>query len=328
MTCALILLFLAPADPIDTPQAAVERFVAAIRKADLVGASEQLGENGRKMLDERLSRSTRAVGLDPATATPREIVAEFQKRFATEQAKQMLSACAAKVQSVQENGDKATAKVQAVFAGKQDTVTVVFTRIRGRWHLDGIDASKARSGSNETAAIATLRNITSAQAQFQACAKADANQNGTGEYGMFGELSGGVEVRGGNKLNPPVLSGAFRKVEKGVVTRSGYHYRIYLCDAKGGAIGEETGTKGVDAAKAETTWCAYAWPVEYGKTGKRSFFVNQFGDILALDHKGFSGKTGPTADAAFKMDAVKGRIIGTTAIGAVGNDGRQWKRVG
>ncbi len=60
----------------------------------------------------------------------------------------------------------------------------------------------ARLNSNETAAIATLRNIISAQAQFQSTARADVNNNGVGEYGSFGELSGSVGVRGGAVLNP------------------------------------------------------------------------------------------------------------------------------
>src|SRR5512134_1609765 len=36
---------------------------------------------------------------------------------------------------------------------------------------------KARRSSHEIAAIATLRNVISAQAQFQACARAEENQN-------------------------------------------------------------------------------------------------------------------------------------------------------
>ena len=55
----------------------------------------------------------------------------------------------------------------------------------------------ARLNSNETAAIATLRNIISAQSQFQTTARADENNNGVGEYGFFGELSGADNVRGG-----------------------------------------------------------------------------------------------------------------------------------
>ena len=48
----------------------------------------------------------------------------------------------------------------------------------------------ARLSANETAAIATLRNIISAQAQFQQSGKADTDNDGTGEYGGFVELSG------------------------------------------------------------------------------------------------------------------------------------------
>src|SRR5688500_16015094 len=68
----------------------------------------------------------------------------------------------------------------------------------------------ARLSANETAAIATLRNIVSAQAQFQQSAKADVDQDGTGEYGGFVELSGAAQGRMAAILVPPVLSGSFR----------------------------------------------------------------------------------------------------------------------
>ena len=91
----------------------------------------------------------------------------------------------------------------------------------------------ARLNANETAAIATLRNISSAQAQFQATSKADTDKDGTGEFGSFVELSGASEVRGSatvGKLNPPVLSGAFRTPDTttGFVSRSGFYFKICL----------------------------------------------------------------------------------------------------
>ena len=88
----------------------------------------------------------------------------------------------------------------------------------------------ARLNSNESAAIATLRNIISAQSQFQTTARADGNNNGTGEFGFFGEMSGLDNVRGGaGVLTPPVLSTAFRSVNgSGEVGRSGYLFKIYL----------------------------------------------------------------------------------------------------
>src|SRR5437667_11109836 len=70
----------------------------------------------------------------------------------------------------------------------------------------------ARLSANETAAIATLRNIISAQAQFQQGAKADTDSDGTGEYGGFYEMSGAGLGRMSKALTPPVMSGAFRVI--------------------------------------------------------------------------------------------------------------------
>ena len=98
----------------------------------------------------------------------------------------------------------------------------------------------ARLNANETAAISTLRNISSSQAQFQASSKADADSDGAGEFGMFRELSGGVGVRtdstgtAGSTLNPPVLSGAFRTLNANAeVSRSGYLYKMFLPNSAG-----------------------------------------------------------------------------------------------
>ncbi|MBN2492267.1 MAG: prepilin-type N-terminal cleavage/methylation domain-containing protein, partial [Planctomycetes bacterium] len=99
----------------------------------------------------------------------------------------------------------------------------------------------ARLNANETAAIATLRNLSSAQAQLQAGSKIDVDQDGSGEFGYFAELAGGIEIRGPGgatlaAINPPVLSAAFRTVNSGVVTRSGYVFRLFLPDADGVGI--------------------------------------------------------------------------------------------
>src|SRR5687768_18471453 len=67
----------------------------------------------------------------------------------------------------------------------------------------------ARLSANEPAAVATLRNIISAQAQFQQAAKADEDNDGTGEYGGFVEVSGVAAARMAAILVPPVLSGSF-----------------------------------------------------------------------------------------------------------------------
>jgi prepilin-type N-terminal cleavage/methylation domain-containing protein len=189
----------------------------------------------------------------------------------------------------------------------------------------------ARLNSNETAAIATLRNIISAESQFQTTARADENNNGVGEYGTFGEMSGSIGVRGNAILNPPVLSTAFRTVNaNGEVSRSGYLFAMYLPDAAGDGLAEVAGggaDAAVDADLAETTWCCYAWPANFGNTGNRSFFVNQGGDIVAAEFNGYSGSgNGPQANSAFA--GAGSSITGPVATGMTGRDGSFWRQTG
>jgi prepilin-type N-terminal cleavage/methylation domain-containing protein len=190
----------------------------------------------------------------------------------------------------------------------------------------------ARLNSNETAAIATLRNIISAQSQFQTTSRADDNNNGVGEYGTFGEMSGSIGVRGNAVLNPPVLSTAFRTVNgNGEVSRSGYLFAMYLPDATGDGLPEVAGG-GADAAVdpdlAETTWCAYAWPANFGNTGNRTFFVNQGGDIVAAEDQAYSGPgAGPASNSAFAPGAGT-TITGNVATGMTGRDGNFWRQTG
>ena len=190
----------------------------------------------------------------------------------------------------------------------------------------------ARLSSNETAAIATVRNVISAQAQFQQSAKADTDADGTGEYGGFVELSGGGAGRMAAVLTPPVLSGAFRVLNaNGQVSRSGYFFHIFLPGAAGVAVGEPqagfTSSAGLNADLCETTWCVYAWPVNYSQSGNRTFFTNQQGDLTTTESAAYTSTTGPGADAAFGAAATAGTITGPVAIGTVGKDGNTWKQV-
>ncbi len=187
---------------------------------------------------------------------------------------------------------------------------------------------KVRAASQEIQAIATLRNVISAQAQFQAVARADENRNGVGEYGSFAELSGAAGVRDGKPLNPPVLASAFRLVSKGRAERNGYRYRIYLPGALGLPVTERDkggiGAGEVSAELAETNWCVYAWPVE-GQG--RTFFTNQAGDVLATSEGGYVGDREPQPYAAFR-DA--SGLLAPTAVATegdrhVGADRCEWK---
>jgi prepilin-type N-terminal cleavage/methylation domain-containing protein len=189
----------------------------------------------------------------------------------------------------------------------------------------------ARLNANESAAIATLKNISSAQSQVQASGAIDVNNNGAGEYGFFAELSGAVTVRGGTQaINPPVLSNAFGNVANRQVVRSGYIFQMYLPDAN--AVGEPEDPTGgytagnVDSAKAEVLWCCYAWPSAYGNSGKRTFFINQGGDVLSSKNltTQYNGTTVmPAFDAAF-VSGGSSRMDARVAANTTAIDGEIW----
>jgi prepilin-type N-terminal cleavage/methylation domain-containing protein len=200
----------------------------------------------------------------------------------------------------------------------------------------------ARLSANETSAIATLRAVSSAQAQFQASAKCDVDLNGTGEFGMFREMSGASGVRltsladaVGTAMNPPVLSGSFRSLNAlGEVTRSGYRFHLALPGWAGNGVAEtDTGplSATLDATLCESSWCCYAWPSAYSKTGNRTFFINQGGDIVAADSASYTGtgKFLTSQGAAFSKSSGSSvtSMTGQVAVGTMGRDGNRWKPI-
>lgn len=199
----------------------------------------------------------------------------------------------------------------------------------------------ARLNANESAAVATLKNISSAQAQCQASGVIDANNNGAGEYGFFAELSGALGVRndeaggvGTERIAPPVLSGAFGNVDaNGRVVRSGYVFQMYLPGPSAAAVIEAAngGSNGqsIDAANAETLWMCHAWPSSFGNSGKRAFFINQSGDVLACKNvtQRYSGNpTGTTGIPVPFAPFLTGTTAmnGSLAANATGLDGERW----
>jgi prepilin-type N-terminal cleavage/methylation domain-containing protein len=200
----------------------------------------------------------------------------------------------------------------------------------------------ARLAANESAAISTLRSIASAQAQLQSSAAIDTDSDGGGEYGFFAELAGTIGLReddgdgaptaGDVLLNPSMLSSAFGVVNSGVVTRSGYVFQMWLPgagpepegieEADGGGMGDAT-----DPDNCEVLWACYAWPMQYGRTGNRVFFINQDGDILQYNNRngdayeGVGG--GPNFDAAYAGTHM-GAPIANAGAGLEATDGNTW----
>ena len=162
----------------------------------------------------------------------------------------------------------------------------------------------ARINANESMAIAMLKNISSAQSQMQASGVMDADGDGAGEYGFFAELAGAKPVRAmpgkpDTKVEPRLLSEAFGQVVGGRARVGGYVFQMFLQDKTGRWLSEASdgGSAGVavDAARASTHWLCYAWPLEYGSTGKRAFLIGQSGDVLTTNQQSqvYSGDLGP-----------------------------------
>jgi prepilin-type N-terminal cleavage/methylation domain-containing protein len=219
----------------------------------------------------------------------------------------------------------------------------------------------AKLSANEAGAIATLRNLGSAQAMVQGAGRIDVDNDAIGEYGTFMELTGRVKVRKakfnstppgcdfsqfGTEIRPAILSQSLGNVDSvGFVSKAGYLYMILLPDTSDPAkwVHEEnTGTTELPVADlsnsgqtgggtdfigidmAETTWCCYAVPSVRGNSGNRVFFTCQTGDILQSGNdvaKHSGGATAIDGRSAYLTDNITAKI----AVGTEGRDRDVWK---
>ncbi len=189
----------------------------------------------------------------------------------------------------------------------------------------------------ETAAMGTLKSVCTAQEQFRMAVCVDQDGNGQGEYGFFQELAGTAGLRGnkeGKSLSEsPYIPAAMGYLdEKGRIYRNGYYFKIYLPGAESAAVpGISLPDPDAKAApRQEQAWCIYAWPVQYGVTGRRTFFMNQSGRIYYTyaSVKNYGGDNEPAVEAAFDVKGVNPRNMDAVIADATQNlasgDGELW----
>ncbi|MSR46303.1 MAG: type II secretion system protein [Planctomycetes bacterium] len=200
----------------------------------------------------------------------------------------------------------------------------------------------ARLSANESAAISTMKQIVSAQSVAKTSSVIDQDTDGLGEFAWFAEMGGTINVRdnsgpnNGPLMQPNALAASLSQVNAaGMVTKSGYVYRMSLPSGGGAPISEAAGggsPTGEIPDLCETTWCCYSWPATFSTSGRRAFVVNQDGDVLQTNNLGgaqasYSGATTiPTPDAAFES-GTSGLITGELSIRAqpaVAVDGNTW----
>jgi len=220
----------------------------------------------------------------------------------------------------------------------------------------------AKLSANETSAIATLRNLTSAQAMVQGAARIDVDNDSIGEYGTFLELTGRTKVRRGRissvppgsdfsavgpEIRPAVLSASLGQVDgNGFSSKGGYLFTIFLPDtsnplagwvhernngtsllpvpdlSSSGQAGGGTGKIGTDLA--EVIWNCYAIPATIGTSGNRCFYASQSGDLLQ-SHNEVAKHTGAATPMDGRSAFLGDGITSQVAVGTKGRDDDVWK---
>lgn len=205
--------------------------------------------------------------------------------------------------------------------------------------------SQSRMRSHERVAADTLRALAAAQSTFVARCIVDQDGDGAGEYGFLRELTGACVPRTRIMPLPPgeVLSAALGYVNaSGVAVKVGYCHMVYLPTSSEVAA-TESGRRlpqpdAGDANPQETRWIAYAWPREYGVTGRCVFAVNQSAEVYVASNQRpdgtpfYSGDGTraqdvlPTPGAALAPDVGRAQNLESwfPEPGQRGSDGQEW----
>ncbi len=206
-----------------------------------------------------------------------------------------------------------------------------------------------RIRNDEAAALRAVREVAKAQALFRSAAYADEDSDGRGEYALLQELSGDRSPRkyapppGGAGGGPqaPLPQFRLKGSPDGDGESCGYRFRVLLPGEKG--VGVREGGSGptgrIDPRLASSVWCVYAWPVRRegflpAATGRRTFFTNQAGEVLAAagGYTAIPAREGdpakaPEPGAAFQGPGPLSTITGAPAVGTTGRDGLVWRVV-
>jgi prepilin-type N-terminal cleavage/methylation domain-containing protein len=186
----------------------------------------------------------------------------------------------------------------------------------------------SRTVANERAVIATLRTISTAQAQCWSQRVVDVDGDGCGEAMSLAEMAGSIGLRNGPmKLWPATLPTSLGMISpSGYTTAKGYQLAVYLPDGAGqGLLAIPANLASVNADLAETAWTCVAWPLTRGGTGNATFFVNQAGEILVARQATYSGGTSVPPCGAALVGVPSNVIIGgDLAADTIGADGNRW----
>ena len=218
----------------------------------------------------------------------------------------------------------------------------LLARLVAPWHTSACAANEARI-------VEVLRAVHGAQREFVARRRVDLDRDGLGEFGAIRELLDRAPLRQAADGTSPSRSvpriPSFSLPDVGgfangpsqlcVYGRDGdpaYCAAVWLPGSGGRGVRApawaiDPFTAAVDADLAEKRWCAYAWPFHYGRTGWRTFFIDQDGELLGTDEPGYGDfRVAPRAGSAYSDGGIDS-IVGRAAADVDGQDGNAWTRV-
>lgn len=225
-----------------------------------------------------------------------------------------------------------------IFTGKRLTafelvILVLFTGVLLAAFIPAL--LSARIGTNEQEAQTFLRRIWRAEEYVQRKALLDRNNNSTGEYGSLKEIFKECPFPEKAASDEPesLAAGERRSIpqdarwgkEGEAIRYSGYFFCVFLPGPGGLPLRGKSGTA-ADPASAEKAWVGYAWPVSFGHSGKKAFFIHASGKFLetANEVKKYEGEYNPPRSlAAFEKGSRS--LFDPLAVGGEGTDQQVWR---
>jgi hypothetical protein len=138
--------------------------------------------------------------------------------------------------------------------------------------------------ATEQRVVSRLREILFAEDAWRKNAYYDPDGDHVGSAGLLGELSAEFGVRGGNRVDPPVLEGYPKLVETrlGPAADIGGYLVLVCLPTRGGGYSARPGDA-IDDEGSERHFYAYAWPAERGQGLTTAYFLDEHERILLAD---------------------------------------------
>lgn len=265
----------------DSPQAAVDAFVAALQKNDQKELGRLLGPGIEGLL---------------SSGDPVQDQAD-RERF--------LAAYANK-HSLQAEGEDS----QVLVVGDNDwPFPIPLVEHKGKWHLDGNAGADElvyrRVGRNELGAIAVSRGFVAAQQEYASqghdgdpagiYALKLISDEGT-QNGLYWPVADGETPSPAGPFVASAAAEGYRRSDTGPTPYHGYYYRMLYAQGPNAAGGAKDYFNGGVLTEG---FALVAWPAEYGVSGVQTFIVNQDGTVFQKD---LGEDTATAADAILLFD--------------------------